>query len=305
MIVDRVELEVLQHQRGDGRQAGLGIPHGRRRQARDRAEVALLIDQHVAHVPFLGHAHQGGIDDAFAVGMVVAAGVAGDFGALHPAGPRREVQVVHGDQDAPLRGLQAVAHVGQRPADDHAHGVRQVALLQLVFDGLLDDPAGHVGQGVGGGFLGREIIRVGSFRRQIRVGSQGRFPATGVKTRIITFRPPADNACGQKNGVLSSLTIGCSAAAPGAPGRGRRAPDKKASCPGGGHAGKGLTQRRKAARKASAVPRLCQPCKPLRGRNNTPDTAVARGQTFPQLRIEHAGSRPPVAPTNRAPPSSP
>ncbi len=128
-IVDRVELEVLQHERGDGREAGLGIPHGRRRQARDRAEVALLIDQHVAHVPFLGHAHQGGIDDAFAVGMVVAAGVAGDFGALHPARPRREVQVVHGDQDAALRGLQAVAHVGQRAADDHAHGVRQVAAV--------------------------------------------------------------------------------------------------------------------------------------------------------------------------------
>ncbi len=128
------------------RHAGFGIPHGGRRQAGDRAEVALLVDQHVPHVPFLGHADQRGIDDAFAVRMIVTAGVAGDFRALHAAGAGREVQVVHRDQNAPLRGLQPVAHVGQRPADDDAHGVRQVAVLQLLLDRQLDQLAlwGHV-----------------------------------------------------------------------------------------------------------------------------------------------------------------
>ena len=121
--IDRVELDVVHHHRGDGRHAGFGVSHGRRGQPGDRAEVPLLVDQHVPHVPFLGHADQRGIDHAFAVRMVVAAGVAGDFRALDPAGPRRQVQVVHGDQDSPLRGLQPVAHVGQRAADDHAHRV--------------------------------------------------------------------------------------------------------------------------------------------------------------------------------------
>ncbi len=137
-IVDGVELQILEHQGRDRGHPRFGIPHGRRWQAGDRAEVPLLVDQHVAHVPLLGHAHQGGIDHAFAVRMIVTAGVARDLGALHAAGARRETQVVHGDQDAPLRGLQPVAHVGQGAADDHAHGVRQVTILELVLDRQID-----------------------------------------------------------------------------------------------------------------------------------------------------------------------
>ena len=48
------------------------------------------------------------------------------------AGPRSEI--VHGHEDAPLRRFEAVAHVGQGPAHDDAHGVGEVALLQLVSD---------------------------------------------------------------------------------------------------------------------------------------------------------------------------
>ncbi len=141
--IDRVELDVVHHQRGDVRHPGFGVSHGRRRQAGDRAEIALLVDQQVPHVPLLRHADQGGIDHALAVRMIVAAGVAGDLGALDRARPRREVQVVHGDQNSPLRGLQPVAHVRQCPADDHAHRVGQIAALELVLDGHLDESAGR------------------------------------------------------------------------------------------------------------------------------------------------------------------
>ena len=157
--------------RGDGRHAGFGVSHGRRRQAGDRAEVSLLVDQHVAHVPLLGHADQGGIDHALAVRMIVAAGVAGDLRALDPAGPRREVQVVHGHQDPPLRGLQPVAHVGQRPADDHAHRVGQIAALELVLDGHFEQPAGGLNVAAGGGgfrglgLLGIRVVREGDSSR--------------------------------------------------------------------------------------------------------------------------------------------
>ncbi len=141
--VDRIELEVFEHLRREGRQAGFGVPHGGRRQAGDRAEVALLVDQHVPHVPILGHADERGVDDAFAVRMVVTARVAGDLRALHAARAGREIQVVHRHQNPPLRGLEAVAHVGQRPAHDHAHRVREVALLELVFDRQVDQPRGN------------------------------------------------------------------------------------------------------------------------------------------------------------------
>jgi hypothetical protein len=41
---------------------------------------------------------------------------------------------IDGDAPAAMHRLQAVAHVGQRPAYDHAHGVIEVGLAQLVFD---------------------------------------------------------------------------------------------------------------------------------------------------------------------------
>ena len=141
--IDRVELQVVEHQRRDRRHAGLSIPHGRRGQSGDRAEIALLVDQHVAHVPILGHAHQRGINDRFAVRMIVTASVAADLGTLDSAGARRQVQIVHRHQDSPLRRLQPVAHVRQRPADDDAHRVRQVAIFELFFDRQVDEPAEH------------------------------------------------------------------------------------------------------------------------------------------------------------------
>ncbi len=132
--IDRVQVQVVQNLSGGGRHAGLGISHGRRRQAGNGTEVPLLVDQHVPHVPFLGHADQRGVDHAFAVRMVVAAGVARDLGTFDPRGAGGEIEVVHGDQDPPLGRFQSVAHVGQSPADDDAHRVRQVAVLQLFLD---------------------------------------------------------------------------------------------------------------------------------------------------------------------------
>ena len=166
----RVQPQILEHQRRDRRHAGFGVPHGRRRQSGDRAEVALLVDQHVAEVPLLGHADQGGVDHALAVGMIVAAGIAGDLGTLHPACPRREVQVVHRHQDPPLRGLQAVADVGQGPADDHAHGVDQVAVFKLLFDGHVHQPPGRH-HPIATTIFGRESV-LGRFTRQARVRRQ-------------------------------------------------------------------------------------------------------------------------------------
>ncbi len=177
-VVDGVELEIFEHHRRDWRHAGLGVSHGRGGQPGDGAKVALLVDQHVPHVPLLGHADQGGIDDSLAVRMVVTAGVAGDLGALDAAGARREVQIVHGHQDAPLRGLEAVAHIGQSAADNDAHRIGEVAVLQLVLDGQLDRAAE---QGIGSG---RALTRLGGLGglvvghvRLVSVGGQNQsFP---------------------------------------------------------------------------------------------------------------------------------
>ena len=139
-VVDGVEFNVVEHHRRNGRKPGLRVPHRGCRQSRDRTEIALLVDEHMAHVPFLGHAHQRWVDHALAVRVVVAAGIAGDLGTLHPSRPGGEVEIVHRHQDPPLGRLEAVAHVGQGPRDDHAHRVGEVALFELLLDRHFNQP---------------------------------------------------------------------------------------------------------------------------------------------------------------------
>ena len=142
------------------RKARLGVPHGRGRVAVDGAEVALAVDQRVAHAEILGHADQGVVDGRVAVRVVLAEDFADDLGAL--AGGPVEVQahLVHAEEDAAMDGLQAVADIGQRAADDHAHGVVEIRAAHLVFDIDREDIAavaerelgasGGVGGGPGG-----------------------------------------------------------------------------------------------------------------------------------------------------------
>ena len=131
---------------------GFGVSHGRRGQTGDRTEVPLLVDQHVPHVPLLGHADQRRIDHAFAVRMIVTARVAGDLRTLHAGRAGREIQIVHRHQNPPLRRLQPIAHIGQRPADDDAHRVREIAVLELIFDRQIDQPRSNRECRIKGGF---------------------------------------------------------------------------------------------------------------------------------------------------------
>ena len=185
-VIDRVEFEIVEHQGRDRREAGLGVSHRGGRQAGDRAKVALLVHQHVPHVPFLGHADEGRIDHALAVGVVVAAGIAGNLRALHPRRAGGEVEVVHGDQDPPLRRLEPISHVGQGPRHDHAHGIRQVAVFQLLFDRQLDEPpAGNVTEAVRWGTLAG--IFLVACRRILFVCQE-----TCLRPRADPLRPPLE-----------------------------------------------------------------------------------------------------------------
>ncbi len=133
-IIDRVALEVGEHLRSHGGEAGLRVRVGGGRQAGNRAEIALGVDQGMAQGPILGHTDQRVIDRSVAVRVVALHGLADDAGALAGGTGRPQPEVVHGHEDASLRRLQAVAHVRQGPTDDDAHGVSQVAVLELVLD---------------------------------------------------------------------------------------------------------------------------------------------------------------------------
>ena len=137
--VDGFLVEILHHRHRRRGHARFGVTHRCRRIALDGAEIALLIDQQVARLPILPEVDQRRVDDAFAVGVVVTAGVAADLRALDLLAAGRELEVVHGHEDAPLRGLEPIAHIGQCTIHDRAHRVSQVALVELAVDLEIDD----------------------------------------------------------------------------------------------------------------------------------------------------------------------
>ena len=84
--LDGVGVDVAQHLRGQPREPGLGVPHGRRRVVVDRAEVALRVDQRVAHGEVLAHANERVVDRGVAVGVVVPHDAADDVARTCGAG---------------------------------------------------------------------------------------------------------------------------------------------------------------------------------------------------------------------------
>ncbi len=155
--VDRVLVDVLEQRFGRLGHAAFGVAHRRRRIVVDRTEVALTVDQRHAHGEILRHAHQRVVDRLVPVRVILADHVADDARRLHVLLVGRVPLLVHRIEDAPVHGLEAVAHVGQRARHDHAHRVIEIRALHLVRDRHGSDVRGRrllgavifvVGQGV-------------------------------------------------------------------------------------------------------------------------------------------------------------
>ena len=130
--IDRVLVDAVEQPRGDLGQPRLGVAVGGRVIAVDVAEIALAVDQRIAHGEVLGEARQRVVDRLVAVRVEVAHRVADDLGAFPELALRAEPQLLHGVEDAPMHGLQAVAHVGQRAVHDGGERVGEIALFQRV-----------------------------------------------------------------------------------------------------------------------------------------------------------------------------
>jgi hypothetical protein len=97
-----------------------GVPHGGGGIAVDAAEVALPVDQRVAHGEVLRHADDGVVDRAVAVRVILADAPRRRCGRLACRRCWTAVvfQLVHRVEDAAVHRLEAVAHVGQGAPDD-------------------------------------------------------------------------------------------------------------------------------------------------------------------------------------------
>ena len=143
--VDRFLVEIAHHLFGQRLETGFRVAVGRGRIAVDRSEVALAVDQDVAHVEVLREPDERVVGRRVAVRVVVADDLADDLRALAVRPVGRQAHLPHRVKHAPVRRLQTVTHVRQRPPDDHAHRVIHVRALHLVFDvdGKLGGQVGH------------------------------------------------------------------------------------------------------------------------------------------------------------------
>jgi len=132
--VDGVLVDVGQHVLAHRRHARFGVAHGGGAVPVDAAEVALAVDQGVAHGEVLGHAHHRLVDSHISMRVVLAQHLADDARALLVGAVRPEAHIVHRVQDATVDGLEAVAGIRQRPGDDHAHGVVEVGFAHFLVD---------------------------------------------------------------------------------------------------------------------------------------------------------------------------
>ena len=132
--IDGVLVDVVEQRHRRFFELTLGVTHGRRWIAVDRAEIALPVDQLQAHGEVLRHAHQRVVDRLVAVRVIFTHDVADHARRLHVFLVGRMALLVHRIEDAPVHRLQSVAHVGERPRHDYAHGVIEVAALHLLGD---------------------------------------------------------------------------------------------------------------------------------------------------------------------------
>jgi hypothetical protein len=140
--VDRVHVDVPEHLRGDPGEPALRVAHRRGRVVVDGAEVPLAVDQGVAQRKRLRHPHERVVDRRVAVRVVRAHDVADHASGLLVGPVRLHPGVVHAVEDASVHGLEAVAYVGERAADDDRHRVVEEARAHLLLEHPVLDAAG-------------------------------------------------------------------------------------------------------------------------------------------------------------------
>ena len=134
LVVDRVVPDVAEQLHRHRGQAALGVALGGRGIPVDVAEVPLRVDQRVAQRERLRHADERVVDRLVPVRVVLPHRVADDAGALDARPAWLETELVHGEEDAAVDGLEAVAHVRQRTRHDHAHRVVEEARPHLLLE---------------------------------------------------------------------------------------------------------------------------------------------------------------------------
>ena len=119
--VNRALVKLLEQQSCEGRQARLGVAHRRRIIPVTRTKITLSIDQGVTQRKSLCHANQRIVGGLVAMGVILTQHITHDSGRFDGLRTRLQAHRLHRVKDAPLHGLLAIAHIGQRTPANNRH----------------------------------------------------------------------------------------------------------------------------------------------------------------------------------------
>ena len=146
-------MKIGEHFLGNLHEADFRITHGRRAVAVDRAEVALTVDERIAHGEILRHADNRLIRRAVAVRVEFTEHFTHHAGGLLRGRIPDIPDFLHRVKHAAVHGLQAVANIRKRAPDDDAHCVVEIRLAHLVLNGYREKLLGNgIARGRGGPF---------------------------------------------------------------------------------------------------------------------------------------------------------
>ncbi len=98
-------------------------------------EVALAVDQGVAHGEVLGHADGGVVDRLVPMRVVLTHDITDDPRRFFVGSRGGAATLPHAIKNPPVHRFQSVSHIWQRATDDHRHRVVEIGLLELFLYG--------------------------------------------------------------------------------------------------------------------------------------------------------------------------
>ena len=110
------------------------VTHGGRTIPVKGTEISLTINQGISHGEALGHSDDRIVCRGISMGMVFTNDITHDPRGFHIRAIVGVIQNIHGKQHAAVNGFQPITNIRQRPANDDAHCIVQIGLLELVLN---------------------------------------------------------------------------------------------------------------------------------------------------------------------------
>ena len=144
--VHRFLFDVREDVLGNRRKFGFRVPVSRRGVTVDGSEVPLPVHERITKGKVLDHTHERVVHGCITMRVILAQDLTHHSCTLLVKPVRPQPRLVHGEEDAPVDGLEPVPNIGQGPLDDHAHRIVKEGFSHLLLDEPRQDALARLGR---------------------------------------------------------------------------------------------------------------------------------------------------------------